>query len=229
LGYVIAINKSAGTVTVSATSGGSAGTPVGWVNNDFLLVQGDNNLKVKGLQAWLPFTAPTSGDNFFGVDRSVDPVALAGVRYDGSQQTIEEGLQDGLKEVSLYGDGSTDIVIMNPDSMTNLIKSLGSKVVYVDLQANAQIGFKGVMIEGPRGPVKVLADRNCPALFAYALQLDTWELGSVGDAPMILTYDKEGLQMLRVSNADAAELRVGYYAQLHCNAPGYNGVIKLSA
>jgi hypothetical protein len=230
LGYIIAVNKAAGTITVSATSiSGSAGSPSGWTANDYLLADGDNNAKIKGFSAWLPWTAPTSGDSFFNVDRSVDVVSLAGNRYDGSSQTIEEGLQDGLSEVSLYGDGSTDIVVMNPNSYTNLIKSLGSKVQYVDLMSDAGIGFKGVMIEGPRGQVKVLQDRNCPALMAYALQLDTWEIRAVGDVPMFLTYGKEGLEMLRVSNADAAEFRLGYYAQLVCNAPGYNGVIKLSA
>jgi hypothetical protein len=228
LGYVISIDRSAGTVTVSATQGGSAGSPASWAANDYLLVDGDSNAKLKGLSAWVPFTAPSS-TSFFGVDRTADIVRLGGCRYDGSSQTIEEGLQDGLSEVSLYGDGNTDIVIMNPDSYKNLVKSLGSKVVYTDLQANANVGFRGIVVDGPRGPVKVLSDRNCPALFAWGLQMNTWELGSTGPAPMILTYGKEGLEVLRIASADAAELRIGYYAQLGCKAPGKNICIKLSA
>jgi hypothetical protein len=35
---------------------------------------------IKGLGAWIPTTAPTSGDSFFGVDRSVDVTRLAGHR-----------------------------------------------------------------------------------------------------------------------------------------------------
>ena len=67
LGYVIAVNRALGTVTVSATAlGGSAGSPASWAASDYLLVQGDNNLKLKGLEAWLPKTAPSAGDSFYG-------------------------------------------------------------------------------------------------------------------------------------------------------------------
>jgi len=44
---------------------------------------------------------------------------------------------------------------------------------------------------------------------------------------MILPY-ADGLQWLRVTNADAAEVRVGYYGNLICNAPGLNANITLS-
>src|SRR5271166_3798300 len=88
LGYVIAVDRSNGLITVSASSlGGPAGSPTGWTTNDFLLVQGDNNVKIKGLAAWLPSASPSTSDNFFGVNRSVDTVRLAGVRYNGSSQS----------------------------------------------------------------------------------------------------------------------------------------------
>jgi hypothetical protein len=49
----------------------------------------------------------------------------------------------------------------------------------------------------------------------------TWALDSLDDAPHIQTDHVTG-EMLRVYNADAAELRVSYYAQVECNAPGWN-------
>ena len=95
LGYVIAVNRSAGTITVSATGlGGAAGSPALWAANDYLLVQGDVNAKISGLAAWIPTTAP-GATAFYGVDRSVDVTRLGGVRYDGSAQSIEEALVDG--------------------------------------------------------------------------------------------------------------------------------------
>lgn len=229
IGYVVAVNKAAGQITVSTSFGGAAGSPALWVANDFLLIQGNSNAMIKGLGAWIPYTAPVGGDNFFGVDRSTDVVALAGNRYDATSQSIEEGIQDALNDISTLGDGATDYLFLNPNTYTALGKSLGSKVQYVDLRSEkANVAFRGFMINGPRGIVNVLPDRWCPPKFGYALQMDTWELGSLGSAPQILTYGKEGLEVLRVANADAAELRVGYYAQLYCNAPGYNGVIKFS-
>jgi hypothetical protein len=234
LGYVISVDRSAGTVTVSASLGGSAGSPASWAASDYLLVQGDVNAKIAGLAGWLPFSAPTSGDNWYGVDRSIDTVRLAGNRKDASNQSIEEGLQDFLTQIAI-NDGAPDYFITNPNSYVALQKALGSKAQIVELAAEmgkdyrAVVGFKALEIQMSGMTVKVLQDRNCPALYGYALQMDTWKLISLGDAPQILTYGAEGLEVLRVSNADAAELRVGYYANLVCNAPAYNGVIKLSA
>jgi hypothetical protein len=57
------------------------------------------------------------------------------------------------------------------------------------------------------------------------LQLDMWKLYSLGKAPKIL--DADGLKMLRESDADAVQVRVGYYAQVGCRAPGFNATVKL--
>jgi hypothetical protein len=228
LGYVIAVNRSAGTVTVSATGlGGSAGTPASWAPADYLLVQGDVNAKVKGLAAWLPTSAPTAGDNFFGVDRSQDVTRLAGIRYDGSAQSIEESLIDSSSLLAREG-GKPDVCITNFASYAALEKSLGSKVQYVDMKGPADIAFRGIMVNGANSMIKVFPDRNCQPQKAYLLQMNTWTLNSLGDAPQILRYG-DGLEMLRVSNADAGEVRIGYYAMPSCNAPGYNANVTLSA
>ena len=228
LGYVIAVNRTAGTVTVSATGlGGNAGSPSAWAPGDFLLVQGTNNAWIKGLGAWLPAVAPTTGDSFFGVDRSVDPVRLAGVRYDGSAQSIEEALIDASQLISREG-GAPDYAFMNYASYGALLKGLGAKVQYVDLSGPAGIGFKAVQIHGARKPINVLVDRSCPAAKAYLLQMNTWKLMSLKGAPHI-DRGADGFEMLRVYNQDAAEARIASYANLACNAPGWNGVVSLGA
>lgn len=227
VGYIIAVNRSAGTITVSASAGGAAGTPASWAANDYLVVQGDNNAKIKGLSAWLPFTAPTTGDNFFGVDRSIDVTRLAGVSYDGSAQSIEEAMIDHSALIAREG-GKPDVMITNFGTYSALEKSLGSKVQYVDLKGPADIGFRGIMVNGANSMIKVFPDRNCPSTKGFMLTMNSWKLECLGDAPQILKYG-DGLEMLRVSNADAGEVRVGYYAQLRSNAPGWNGQIKFSA
>ena len=80
---------------------------------------------------------------------------------------------------------------------------------------------------GAGGPVTVIPDVNCPDTLAYALQMDTWRLLSLGPVPNI--FDKDGVTMLRVSNADSVEIRARAYMQLECNAPGWNGVVSLNA
>lgn len=227
LGYVIAVNRSAGTVTVSATSiNGVAGSPSGWAAADYLLVQGDVNLKMKGLAAWIPSSAP-SATSFFGVDRSLDTVRLGGVRYDGSSQSIEEALIDASALTAREG-GKPNHCFVNFASYSALEKSLGAKVQYVDLKGPADIAFRGIMVNGANSIIKVIPDRSCQPLTGYLLQMDTWALNSLGDCPQILRYG-DGLEMLRVYNADAGEVRVGYYAQLATNSPGWNCNVSLGA
>ena len=239
IGYVIAVNRSLGTVTVSATVGGVAGTPTNWSTSfPYLGVQGDvafgtisattSYLKVSGLGAWVPMTSPGSTDSFWGINRSADVTRLAGVRFDGSNETIEEALIDASSLVAREG-GMPDMCFINFTSYAALEKSLGAKVQYVDVKhEEADIAFAGIRIHAPYGPITVIPDRNCPGQTAYLLQMDTWKFRSLGKAPHILTYGLEGLEGLRVGNADALEIRIGYYGNLVCNAPGWNCVVALS-
>ena len=59
------------------------------------------------------------------------------------------------------------------------------------------------------------------------LQLNTWSLNTLGGAPQILDGDGVGT-MLRVSNLDAYEVRVGMYGNIACTAPGYNCRVALA-
>lgn len=227
LGYVIAVDRSLGKITVASSGiGGIAATPTSWAAGDYLLVQGDSNAKIKGLAAWLPATAP-SATTFFGVDRSVDTVRLGGVRFDGSAESIEEALIDCSSLLAREG-GKPDVAIMNYTSWGALEKSLGTKVQYVDAKGPADIMFRGILVNGANSQIKVFPDRSQTKQRCHLLTMKSWCLNSLGDAPQILRYG-DGLEMLRVSNADAAEVRIGYYAQLSGNAPGWSATLGLSA
>ena len=227
VGYVIAVDRTGGTFTVSTTSGGTAGTPGSWSGTMYYSVQGDNNLKMKGLIGWLPTTAPTSGDNFFGVDRSKDPVRLAGVRFAGTGESIEEAIIDASLLVAREG-GTPDHCFLSYGSYAALEKALGAKVQYVDLEGPGEIMFKGIRVNGANSEIKVIPDRNCQVATGYLLELETWKLLSLNDVPHLFRY-ADGLEALRVYNQDAAECRTGFYANLACFAPGWNGVMTLSA
>ncbi len=223
VGVVSAVNRSSGVLQITFSQDPTAT----WTANKFLQVQGDLNAKISGFEGWLPFAAPASNDDWYGVNRSVDRTRLAGVPYDGSSQSIEEAYIDAASLVAREG-GMPTMSPTNFASYAALEKSLGSKVQYVDLKGPAEIAFRGIQVAGANTQIKVFPDRNCKPLRAYLLQMDTWKLMSIGDAPMILRYG-DGLEMLRVANADAGEVRVGYYANLACNAPGWNATIQLSA
>ncbi len=211
------INRDTGVILLAAASGATA--------TEAIYVDGDKDGKVSGLGAWLPSSAPASTDSFFGVNRSSDATRLGGIRFDGSSLPLEEALIGAASRVAREG-GKPDVCFMNYSNFADLEKALGSKVSYVDVKASPEIGFRGILIHGPRGPIKVIPDQNCPKNVAFMLQMDVWKLYSLGKAPKIL--DSDGLKFLRDSSADSVEVRVGYYAQLGCRGPGYNVRVALS-
>lgn len=226
---VTGVNRSTGVLTFGFNvTDATNGIPTA-LAGDVIFVRGDRQnsatparLKIAGLDAWLPTTTPTS-TSFFGVDRSVDPTRLAGLRVDGTAMPIEEALIEGAVQIGREG-GSPDHAFLNFSKYSALEKSLGSKVQYVDLKVG-EIGFRGIRVNGPKGEIKVVPDQNCPLNSLYLLQLDTWKHGSLGKPVRVI--DTDGLQMLRQSSSDGVECRYGYYANLWCRAPGWNGVVSL--
>ena len=225
---VTSVNRETGTVTASGNW--TAGIPT-VIANDFIFVQGDYAVKLTGLDGWIPASPPTA-TLFFGVDRSVDPVRLGGVRHDGSGQTIEEALIDGAAKVNAIGGGMPDYVFMHPRNVRDLVKLLDSRIEYQSvrpqgLAEDAEIGFRAVVLQADHGIIKVIPDRNAIVDVAFMLQLDTWVCASLGPAPKIL--EGLGQRFIWDASADSVEIRTGYYGQLGCMAPGYNGRITLPA
>lgn len=227
---VTAVDRGAGTLTFGYNvTDATNGIPLA-AAGDVIFVRGDRDnsatptrFKIAGLGAWLPYTAPTSGDSFFGVDRSVDVVRLAGVRYDGSAAPIEEAVIELATRIAREG-GSPDTCFMNFAKYSAFEKALGAKVTYQDL-AVGEVGFRSILINGPNGDIRVIPDQNCPLTRMYMLTLDTWELCSL--KKMVRFLPGDGNKMLRQATADGVEVRVGGYLNLGCNAPGWNGVANI--
>lgn len=226
LGWVVSRNVMAGTITVSATAmGGAAGLPSGWTAADFLLVQGDSNAKISGFAAWLPSTAPAVTDNFNAVNRSIDS-RLYGLAYPGTAQPMEEALIDAAMLVGREK-GKPKHFMTNFGSYAALIKAMGARVQYCDWGSeDGAIGFSGAKVRGPNGIIEVFPDRNCQSATGWLLQMPTWTLISLGQVPGIERYG-DGLEMLRLGNADASEVRCTAYYNVSCSAPGWNSQVSL--
>lgn len=224
------VNRSAGTLGFAfAINDATNGIPTIAVG-DFLFVKGDRQnsatptaLKISGFEAWVPFTAPSSTP-FFSVDRTSDVTRLSGQRYDGTGVPIEEALIEGASVVAREG-GKLDTYFMNYKTYSALEKALGSKVQYIDMKVNPEIAFRGIQVNGPKGPINIVPDQNCPSNRVFGVQLDMWKLYSLGKAVRVIESD--GLSYLRQSTADGIEVRYGMYANMGCRAPGYNVVIKV--
>lgn len=246
LGFVIAVDTSAGTVTVSPTAGGAAGTPTNWSTAfPYLSQDGDTNfitnglasanmLKLAGFLAWLPLTAPGGSDNFFGVNRSVSPTKLAGLRFNGASESIQDALIDAVNELAANGNeaGDPNFIFINPISYQTVVKQLTSQGVYQMIRAKineeVSISFKALVLPTANGEIAILQDRNCPSQTAFVITLKTWKLRTLGKCPQFLTYpgfyDQLGIP---VQGSDAIQLQIGYYGNFTCNAPGSNAVVTL--
>jgi hypothetical protein len=233
---VTSVNRGTGAISGTVVQGAPQSS---WGANVYLQVLGDigiagastiaGMLGLSGLGAWIPSVDPASNDNFWGVNRSADPTRLAGLRYDASQATIDEGITNALAYANREG-ASPDLIVMDFLSYSTLVNTLGAKVQYVQLEHDeVEVAFEAIHFHSAYGKIPVVADRSCPPATAYALTMDTWKLRTLGKAPHILTYGLEGLEGLRVGNADALEIRIAYYGNLICSAPGWNMYIALSA
>lgn len=226
--YIISVDRMAGTFVVSASQGGVAaniGTIVGTAAaSDYLFVQGDYDAKMAGLQAWLPYGGPTSSP-FFGVDRTIDPTRLAGITEDLSSYSIEEALIQGAKLMYREGQNKYDAIWLNETKYAELIMALGAKVQYTTMQVTPEISFQGCKFQAHNKIVTVYCDKMLPVDSAFFLTRMTWEVASLKGAPRILNMDT--LEALREATSDGIEIRIGYYANMHCNAPGFNGHFKV--
>lgn len=216
-----AIDRDAGTLTASGNWSAGIATVAAL---DYIFQDGDYDAKLSGFDAWVPSAAP-GATPFYGVDRSVDPVRLGGVRYNGTGLSVEEALVEGATRVQKHG-GRPDIAVVDFGQFANLEKSMMGRVVYID-QKVGEFGFRGILLNTPKGAIKVFADINCQHTTAWLLQLDTWKLKSLKKMPRILGLDE--LKFLREASADSYEIRIGYYANLQCDAPGFNGRVTLDA
>lgn len=220
---VTGVDRDAGTITCSQNVNVGITSPV---NTDFIFANGDFGAMMPGLAGYLPTTAPAvgGGDSFFSVDRSGDPVRYAGLRFSGNGAPFEETLLTVAARLSREG-SKPDTLMMNPEDWANFEKAISSKVIYDRATAfnMPDIGFDAIKMRGPKGPIKVLADVNCPKGTGYMLMLNTWSLKSIGRAPKII--DLDNLKMIRQVTADSYEVRIVSRTTLVCDAPGWNAVI----
>jgi hypothetical protein len=208
---VKAIDRDLGTITVDQASWDDpAGIPT-VAAGDFIFTAGDFGLGIKGFDAWIPASAPTPGDNFFLLDRSVDPVRLAGSRLDLRTLGPEEQIQK-MCQVSVRNGGKLSHIFDNDLDFLALILALGSRRVVVNTEVDAVVGFEGVKVATGVGTVEVYSDYNATQGISYGVDLDKWELKGPGQFPFIDARD--GNKILREDSADAYEGRIIAYYQM---------------
>jgi hypothetical protein len=195
----------------------------GAVNGDFLLRAGDNNNVLNGMTAMIPKVNVTN-TLFDGLDRSVDPVRLAGQYYNASGQSFRGAIIETLGRAKVEG-ADADTVWMHTRDKSILVqemegKSIYAKVVEVPVPGSDQtIGFDTLEAEFDGEKVRIMSSINVPRGDFFLGEWDTMGLYSLGPAPQIIDYDS--LEALRVYNADSFEVRIVSRGDFGCRAPGY--------
>lgn len=89
-----------------------------------------------------------------------------------------------------------------------------------------QIGFSGLAFSGPKGVVKIVPDRSCPANRIYGLKLSSWQYNSLKKA--INIFKEDGNLMLRQATDSGLEIRGWRLGNLACNEPRSNIVLNVN-
>lgn len=206
--------------------------------NDFIFRTGDRSttgassgLAVVGLGGWVVYGGPASNDSFFGVNRSASPQRMAGLSIDGTQYPLlEEAINDALSKVARLG-GSITHILMPYHHFVNLQNSQAAKGVVIVGQNSLgvevpEVGFSGLSFAGPKGIVKVVPDRSCPANRIFGIKKGAWQYNSL--KKHINMYDEDDNLMLRQSNDIGLELRAWGFGNLSCAEPRSNFVMNVN-
>ena len=240
---VIAVDRSAGTMVLTTSVATSDAQGVSAA--DYIFMKGDiaadaaSYHRISGLDAWIPATAPASGESYFGVDRSSDSTRLAGHRFTGATTDVYHAFVSASDQLGREG-SKPDHIFCDYATYTNLMKEVSSagassasgKDVMDGVRVNLgmgqtlELGFSNIVIHLPTGPISVIPDPDCPSNTAYMLKLSDWELASLGMAPQIL--DLDGSSFLRISDRDAMEIRLGFFGNVICKNAGNQSRIDFS-
>lgn len=224
---VSAVDRNSGLITGTYTaSGGStpAATNFLYQLGNASAETGATDLPIKGLDAWLPATAPSSTP-FFGVDRSVDS-RLGGLRFDATNKTVLEGILDA-GTVSFREGNRPDLFVCNPVHEADAAKELQAQAKYSPVVASNGVAyFEAMQVRTGAGVIPILSDPSCPIGVGYLLDTRTLYLLSIGPAPHMVQED--GLSILRASTSDEFEVRFRAWPQLVVRNPGRNMRVALA-
>lgn len=221
---ITAVNEDAGQFTVDNLI-------TGLLVDDWLFVEGDRNLAMPGLAAWIPDAAPTPATAAFGgVQRHVNVVRLAGSRVGAKNYTVSEAARKLMTKIDRAG-GKSDLLVLNPTYYEQLTLEIASRgtVNYVTVPGQkANIFLEGFTIQGPKKKVTVISDFNCPEQRGYMLKKDDWFLACLGrKIPDI--WDLDGNFMAWDVGSPGYEVRMDYYAVPICKDPRNQGVLKFDS
>jgi hypothetical protein len=179
--------------------------------NDFVFFDGFYAATMTGKRGWCPITAPSAGENFFGVDRSTSPQLLSGWRS-GAASNFEFTCIDALALIAQAGVNSPSLrLYANTADWAKIVKELGAKYMRSPTDSKQVAGAKGIEVYGPKGTVTIFGSNLVPVGNAWLGDPKSDLLLSSGEFPRVLDADGLG-KMVRSASDDSYDCRIGGYA-----------------
>lgn len=230
-GVVGSVNRRTGEIVIASGNWNAS-----FANNDRLFLEGDFGAHFHGFRAWIPDSDP-SATTFFGVDRTDDPMRLAGQRIPAETEdgTLENYLLRVTTEVGVQAANKKLVLYWHPTHLNQLIRDLGSKVEYTRMMgrdssgATFDIGGRSVTFLCGGMELECVGDRDAPRHRGFLCDESMMSLEGMGECPRVATYGDDTNQWLRVTNSDSMEGRIVFKGNYVFHAPGHFANLDLSA
>jgi hypothetical protein len=205
---VTAVNLQLGQITLA-----SAAAITSFADNDFLFNAGDPTGQGTSLGSWnglddsTPLTAPTGGDSFRSVNRSVYIERLSGTRLSSTtslNQTIEESIGQAAILVNTVG-GRTNYAAINPINFWAVVRRGNARVEMQSAGGDLTYGFERATISTPAGSLTLISDPDCPTNRCRGFDMESHYIRKNGELVHIINDD--GNYNLRSTTADSLETR----------------------
>lgn len=172
VGYVISRDLRAGTVTVSATPGGSAGAPANWAATSYFYFREGEFLPggteiMTPLQAYLPQAPVTTTLN--GVDRSLDSIlsgyipAAASLTGKTGSARVKRAINEHREQLGEMSETSeVDCAYVNPVDWGKIEEEYGAKGMTVPYGDTAKDGYASLVVQTANGELRFISEPQVP-------------------------------------------------------------------
>lgn len=229
-GFVVSRDLRAGTVSVSATSGGAVGAPAGWAATNYFYFRQGEFLPATGgavdmiapLQAYLP-PAPVA-TTLFNVDRSIDSILSGFIPPDASltgksiSSRIKRTVNEHREQLGYMAeDSELDVAYLNPIDWGRCEEELTTHLSRSPAK-EAEDGYMFIEIQTANGPLKLVSEPQVPRGVCFLLSQNdiVWHTPTGTVAEMV---DQDGSIVSRMATSNDLELRPVSYIAAKMSAP----------
>lgn len=216
---VAGVDHDNGTITLA-----NAAAIAGFADTDYLYADPEVGNNLEGFELCTPLITPGAGDSFRTKNRSVMPSLLAGARLNDPGSNVEENAGRIAVKIQQNG-GKCDTLTLNPQRSWEMMRRLGTKVVYQGGGGTAKYGFESAMISTPAGDLQLISDPDCPMNRGRVSHKASHLIRTLDE--FVHIGNEDGNYELRMATDDALESRVRSLSQYQQKKPRNFGVFAI--